>query len=65
MVILTSYDMKSSIWLTMLGNGVQQAFYQDPNVLYISIHVHENGFFYPQTLDGDHLHCGGGPGLGK
>lgn len=48
-----------------LGNGIQQAFYKDPNVLYISIHVHENGFFYPSGNYGDHLHCGAGRGEGK
>ena len=49
----------------MLGNGIQQAFESDPNVLYISIHVHEDGAFYPTGPYGDHLHCGQGAGLGK
>ena len=49
----------------LLGNGIQQAFYQDPNVLYISLHVHEDGNFYPSGNYGDHMHCGGGAGLGK
>ncbi|KAL8637306.1 MAG: hypothetical protein Q9228_005412, partial [Teloschistes exilis] len=52
-------------WDVHHGNGIQQAFEQDPNVLYISIHVHENGNFYPPGPYGDHLHCGAGPGLGK
>lgn len=52
-------------WDVHHGNGVQQAFYDDPNVLYISIHVHQNGKFYPQGPYGDHLHCGEGIGLGK
>lgn len=52
-------------WDVHHGNGIQQAFYQDPNVLYISIHVHEDGNFYPSGPYGDHLHCGAGPGLGK
>ena len=52
-------------WDVHHGNGIQQAFYDDPNVLYISIHVHENGEFYPTGPYGDHLHCGSGPGLGK
>lgn len=47
------------------GNGIQQAFYQDPNVLYISLHVHEDGNFYPSGPYGDHNHCGGGLGLGR
>lgn len=52
-------------WDVDYGNGVQQAFYNDPNVLYISLHVHQGGKFYPAGLKGDHLHCGEGPGLGK
>jgi histone deacetylase 6 len=51
-------------WDVHHGNGVQQAFYNDPNVLYISIHVHKNGSFYPHGDAGDHLHCGEGAGLG-
>ncbi|KAL8702512.1 MAG: hypothetical protein Q9201_004327 [Fulgogasparrea decipioides] len=52
-------------WDVHHGNGIQQAFEQDPNVLYISIHVHDDGNFYPQGPYGDHLHCGVGQGLGK
>lgn len=29
------------------GNGTQQAFYQDPSVLYISLHRHDGGNFFP------------------
>ncbi|KAF2145942.1 uncharacterized protein K452DRAFT_220067 [Aplosporella prunicola CBS 121167] len=52
-------------WDVHHGNGVQQAFYNDPNVLYISMHVHKNGTFYPATTYGDHHHNGEGPGLGR
>ncbi|OCK79599.1 hypothetical protein K432DRAFT_63137 [Lepidopterella palustris CBS 459.81] len=52
-------------WDVHHGNGVQHAFYDDPNVLYISLHVHKNGQFYPGKPDGDHQHCGEGLGLGK
>lgn len=52
-------------WDVHHGNGVQQAFYDDPNVLYISLHVHQDGKFYPPGNYGDHLHCGSGPGVGK
>ncbi|GAU99331.1 hypothetical protein RvY_10352 [Ramazzottius varieornatus] len=31
------------------GNGTQQIFYTDPNVLYISIHRHDHGNFFPGT----------------
>ncbi|KAM0575030.1 hypothetical protein ACHAP9_001047 [Verticillium nonalfalfae] len=58
-------------WDVHHGNGIQNIFYQDPNVLYISIHVYENGQFYPgqpenpMVPDGGMEHCGTGPGLGK
>jgi histone deacetylase 6 len=59
-------------WDVHHGNGIQQANYDDPNVLYISLHVHENGRFYPELSYrdgrgpyGDHLHCGEGAGLGR
>ncbi|XP_055348339.1 histone deacetylase 4-like isoform X2 [Paramacrobiotus metropolitanus] len=31
------------------GNGTQQMFYSDPNVLYMSIHRHDKGNFFPGT----------------
>ncbi|KAJ5182425.1 Histone deacetylase clr3 [Penicillium capsulatum] len=52
-------------WDVHHGNGIQKAFYDDPNVLYISIHVHQNGKFYPGGDEGDWDHCGEGPGVGK
>ncbi|KAL8922771.1 MAG: hypothetical protein Q9172_003448 [Xanthocarpia lactea] len=52
-------------WDVHHGNGIQQAFEQDSNVLYISIHVHEDGNFYPPGPYGDHMHCGAAAGLGK
>ena len=59
-------------WDVHHGNGIQQAHYSDPNVLYISLHLHERGRFYPEGSYrdgrppyGDHLHCGAGAGLGK
>ena len=52
-------------WDVHHGNGVQQAFEDDPNVLYISLHVHKNGTFYPSGNYGDHLHVGTGAGEGK
>lgn len=59
-------------WDVHHGNGIQQANYDDPNVLYISLHVHKRGHFYPEFSYrdkrgpyGDHLHCGEGAGLGK
>ncbi|KAL9086217.1 MAG: hypothetical protein Q9159_004282 [Coniocarpon cinnabarinum] len=52
-------------WDVHHGNGVQQAFYDDPNVLYISLHVYANGEFYPHGDYGDHLHWGSGSAEGK
>lgn len=52
-------------WDVHHGNGVQEAFYDDPNVLYISLHVHMNGNFYPSGNGGDMHHCGDAEGLGK
>jgi len=31
------------------GNGTQQMFYDDPRVLYLSIHRHDDGNFFPGT----------------
>lgn len=47
------------------GNGIQKAFYDDPNVLYISLHVYADGKFYPQGKEGDWDQVGEGAGLGK
>ncbi|KAI9713671.1 MAG: Histone deacetylase hda1 [Chrysothrix sp. TS-e1954] len=52
-------------WDVHHGNGIQRAFYNDPNVLYISIHVYQNAAFYPYSTFGDHVHCGEGAGLGR
>lgn len=52
-------------WDVHHGNGVQKAFYDDPNVLYISIHVHQDGKFYPGGPEGDYDHCGQGAGEGR
>jgi histone deacetylase 6 len=52
-------------WDVHHGNGIQNAFYDNANVLYISIHVYKNGLFYPNGPGGDHLHCGVGKGEGK
>lgn len=59
-------------WDVHHGNGIQQATYDDPNVVYISLHVHKRGRFYPEISYrdkrgpyGDHLHCGGATALGK
>jgi len=52
-------------WDVHHGNGIQHAFYEDPNVLYISLHVYRNGNFYPNLPDGNLDYCGEGLGQGK
>lgn len=56
-------------WDVHHGNGIQRTFYEDPNVLYISLHVYyeDDGksLFYPCKTYGNHLQCGSGFGKGK
>lgn len=58
-------------WDVHHGNGIQNIFYEDPNVLYISIHIYQGGKFYPGVPDvegipdGDLDKCGLGAGIGK
>ncbi|PGH36252.1 histone deacetylase 6/10 [[Emmonsia] crescens] len=52
-------------YATFSGNGIQKAFYDDPNILYISLHVYRDGSFYPGGDEGNWDHCGEGNGLGK
>uniref|UniRef100_A0A8C2MU58 Histone deacetylase n=1 Tax=Cricetulus griseus TaxID=10029 RepID=A0A8C2MU58_CRIGR len=49
-------------WDIHHGNGTQQAFYDDPSVLYISLHRYDNGNFFPGS--GAPEEVGGGPGMG-
>lgn len=46
-------------WDVHHGNGTQKAFYDDPNVLYVSIHRYENGLFYPGGTLGSAIMVGG------
>lgn len=50
-------------WDVHHGNGTQQTFYEDENVLYISLHRHDQGNFFPGT--GDIHEIGAGPGTGR
>jgi histone deacetylase 6 len=52
-------------WDVHHGNGIQHAFYDDPNVLYISLHVFRGGHFYPNLPDGNLDYTGEGRGEGK
>ncbi|XP_016850120.1 histone deacetylase 5 isoform X2 [Anolis carolinensis] len=49
-------------WDIHHGNGTQQAFYSDPNVLYISLHRYDNGNFFPGSGAPDEV--GSGMGVG-
>ncbi|KAI1884148.1 hypothetical protein AGOR_G00223460 [Albula goreensis] len=49
-------------WDIHHGNGTQQAFYNDPNVLYISLHRYDDGNFFPGS--GAPEEVGAGPGVG-
>ncbi|XP_051872895.1 histone deacetylase 4-like [Pristis pectinata] len=49
-------------WDVHHGNGTQQAFYNDPKVLYISLHRYDEGNFFPGSGAPDEV--GSGPGEG-
>ena len=44
-------------WDVHHGNGTQQVFYADPRVLYISLHRHDNGMFFPGTCHATRWLC--------
>ncbi|WVN90743.1 uncharacterized protein L203_105985 [Cryptococcus depauperatus CBS 7841] len=52
-------------WDVHHGNGTQRAFWKDPDVLYMSLHRHEGGTFYPNSDFGSLNMVGEGPGIGK
>lgn len=49
-------------WDVHHGNGIQRLFYEDNRVLYMSLHRHDRGNFFPGT--GDPSELGSGPGMG-
>lgn len=51
-------------WDVHHGNGTQKAFWEDPRVLFFSVHRHEFGSFYPANDDGFYTMIGEGPGAG-
>ncbi|GFR95173.1 histone deacetylase, partial [Elysia marginata] len=62
-----SYATSQSVYIFFTqdvhhGNGTQKMTYDDPNILYISIHRHDNGNFFPGT--GAPEECGEGPAEG-
>ncbi|KAI4593273.1 Histone deacetylase hda1 [Pestalotiopsis sp. 9143b] len=56
-------------WDVHHGNGIQNMFYSDPNILYISLHVYQEGNFYPGKPDNPYTPDGGidsvGDGVGE
>ncbi|KAH9171987.1 histone deacetylase complex protein [Lactarius sanguifluus] len=63
-LILDWWEKKHNHPMRFLGNGTQRAFYDDPSVLYISLHRYEGGRFYPCGPFGGMSSCGEGKGLG-
>lgn len=66
-VVQLETDVKKILildWDVHHGNGTQRAFYDDPSVLYISIHRYDGGAFYPSGPFGSMESCGEGDGLG-
>ncbi|XP_050225527.1 histone deacetylase 5-like [Mercurialis annua] len=51
-------------WDVHHGNGTQKMFWEDPRVLFFSVHRHEFGCFYPANDDGFYTMVGEGPGAG-
>jgi len=47
------------------GNGTQKAFYDDSTVLFVSLHRHDNGSFYPLEPDAGMDYLGSGEGAGR
>ena len=52
-------------WDIHHGNGTQKIFYDDPSVLFISIHRFHNGNFFPFLPDGGSQNVGGERARGK
>ncbi|PFH51540.1 hypothetical protein AMATHDRAFT_142294 [Amanita thiersii Skay4041] len=48
----------------VVSNGTQRAFYDDPSILYVSLHRYEQGTFYPCGPFGGMQSSGEGAGLG-
>uniref|UniRef100_A0A914UW51 Histone deacetylase domain-containing protein n=1 Tax=Plectus sambesii TaxID=2011161 RepID=A0A914UW51_9BILA len=51
-------------WDVHHGNGIQQAFYEDPRILYVSLHRYDNGTFFPIHSDSDYHNVGKKAGVG-
>ncbi|KAH8317540.1 hypothetical protein KR074_012496 [Drosophila pseudoananassae] len=56
-ILIIDYDVHH-------GQGTQRFFYNDPRVLYFSIHRFEYGSFWPHLDESDYHATGSGPGTG-
>ncbi|ORX86967.1 Arginase/deacetylase [Anaeromyces robustus] len=52
-------------WDIHHGNGIQDIFFDDPDILYISIHRYDGGNFYPYSSDADMDVVGGEHAKGR
>ena len=52
-------------WDVHHGNGTQNAFVENPDVLYMSLHRYDNGAFYPHMDEANHSFVGVKPALGR
>jgi len=52
-------------WDIHHGNGIQDIFYDDPDILYISIHRYDGGRFYPFSNSADMNFVGTGNAIGR
>ncbi|KAG6441833.1 hypothetical protein O3G_MSEX002026 [Manduca sexta] len=51
-------------WDVHHGNGTQRLTYDDPQILYISIHRYDHGSFFPHSKEADYTAVGEGKGEG-
>ncbi|XP_046454451.1 histone deacetylase 6-like isoform X3 [Daphnia pulex] len=51
-------------WDVHHGQATQQMFYEDPRVLYFSVHRYEHGAFWPNLRESDFHYIGSGVGKG-
>lgn len=51
-------------WDVHHGQGTQRMFYDDPRVLYFSVHRYEHGMFWPNLRESDYDYVGDGAGAG-
>lgn len=64
--LISRYNMQKILiidWDIHHGNGTQNIFYEDGNVLYISLHLHD-GDFFPGSPEADYGAVGRGAGEG-